>query len=98
MITILKKCKINIKNHPLLSQRKKGSFFARFYLHRTKVDLNKLVLETDAPYLAPSPKRGKRNESSYLVYVAQKLAEIYQVPIKEIAEITTVNSRKLFQI
>jgi TatD DNase family protein len=62
------------------------------------VSLNKLVLETDAPYLAPVPKRGKRNESSYLVYVAQKLSEIYQVPIKEIAEITTENSRKLFGI
>jgi TatD DNase family protein len=56
------------------------------------------VLETDAPYLAPDPKRGKRNESSYLVYIAQKLAEIYQLPIKEIAEITTVNARKLFEI
>jgi TatD DNase family protein len=62
------------------------------------VPLYKLVLETDAPYLAPVPKRGKRNESSYLVYVAQKLSEIYQVPIKEIAEITTENSRKLFGI
>ena len=62
------------------------------------VDLKNLVLETDAPYLAPVPKRGKRNESSYLVYVAQELSDIYQVPIKEIAEITTTNSRKLFQI
>lgn len=62
------------------------------------VDLNKLVLETDAPYLSPVPKRGKRNESSYLVYVAQKLSDIYHVPIKEIAEITTANSRNLFQI
>jgi TatD DNase family protein len=62
------------------------------------VDLINLVLETDAPYLAPDPKRGRRNESSYLVYVAQKLAEIYQIPIKEIAEITTENSRKLFEI
>ncbi len=62
------------------------------------VKLSDLVLETDAPYLAPVPKRGKRNESSYLVYVAQQLSDIYQVPIKEIAEITTSNSRKLFQI
>lgn len=63
-----------------------------------KVELTNLVLETDAPYLAPDPKRGRRNESSYLVYVAQKLAEIYQLPIKEIAEITTLNSRSLFGI
>jgi len=62
------------------------------------VDINKLVLETDSPYLSPDPKRGRRNESSYLVYVAQKLAEIYQIPFKEVAEITTANARKLFGI
>jgi TatD DNase family protein len=62
------------------------------------VDVNKLVLETDAPYLAPDPKRGRRNESAYLVYVAQKVSEIYQLSIKEIAEITTANARKLFGI
>jgi TatD DNase family protein len=63
-----------------------------------KVELNKIVLETDAPYLSPNPKRGRRNESSYLVYIAQKLAEIYQISFKEIAELTTENSRKLFDI
>jgi len=62
------------------------------------VELKNLVLETDAPYLAPDPKRGRRNESSYLVYVAQKLAEIHQLPIKEIAEKTTANARGLFGI
>lgn len=62
------------------------------------IEINNLVLETDAPYLSPNPKRGRRNESSYLVYVAQKLAEIYQIPFKEIAEITTENSRRLFEI
>ena len=62
------------------------------------VELKNLVLETDAPYLSPDPKRGRRNESSYLVYVAQKLAEIYQLPIKEIAEKTTANARRLFEI
>jgi TatD DNase family protein len=62
------------------------------------LDVNKLVLETDAPYLAPDPKRGRRNESANLVYVAQKLSEIYQLPFKEIAEITTSNARKLFGI
>ncbi len=63
-----------------------------------KTEINNLVIETDAPYLSPEPKRGKRNESSYLVYVAQKLAEIYQIPFKEVAEITTANSRRLFGI
>lgn len=62
------------------------------------LDVSKLVLETDAPYLAPDPKRGRRNESANLVYVAQKLSEIYQLPFKEIAEITTSNARKLFGI
>ena len=63
-----------------------------------KVEISNLVLETDAPYLSPEPKRGKRNESSYLVYVAQKLSEIYQITFKELAEITTENSRKMFGI
>jgi TatD DNase family protein len=62
------------------------------------VDLNKLVLETDSPYLTPVPKRGKRNESAYLVYVAQKIAEIYNVPLANVAEITTTNARELFEI
>lgn len=63
-----------------------------------KVNLKNLVLETDSPYLSPVPKRGKRNESAYLVYVAQKVAEIYDVPLAEVAEITTSNARKLFGI
>ncbi len=63
-----------------------------------KVDLKNLVLETDAPYLSPEPKRGRRNESSFLVYVAQKVSEIYQLPLKEVADITTTNARSLFGI
>jgi TatD DNase family protein len=62
------------------------------------VDLKHLVVETDSPYLSPVPKRGRRNESSYLVYIAQKLAEVYGIPVEEVAEITTLNARKLFQI
>lgn len=62
------------------------------------VSINMLVLETDSPYLAPDPKRGRRNESANLVYVAQKLSEIYEMPFKEIAEITTANARTLFGI
>lgn len=63
-----------------------------------KIDLKHIVLETDSPYLAPAPHRGKRNESSYTVLVAQKLAEIYQIPIEEIARITTENSKAVFGI
>ena len=62
------------------------------------VDLKHLVLETDSPYLSPVPKRGRRNESSYLVYIAQKLAEVYGIQVEEVAEITTQNARNLFRI
>jgi TatD DNase family protein len=62
------------------------------------VTINNLVIESDAPYLSPEPKRGRRNESSFLVYTAQKISEIYELPIKEIAEITTSNARTLFGI
>lgn len=63
-----------------------------------KLNLSSLVLETDAPYLAPVPKRGRRNESSYLVYIARKVAEIYDIPVEKVAEITTANARDLFGI
>ena len=63
-----------------------------------ETDVKNLVLETDAPYLAPVPKRGRRNESSYLIYVAQKVAEIYNIPVDRVAEITTANARNLFGI
>jgi len=61
-----------------------------------QVDIKHLVLETDSPYLAPVPYRGKRNESSYIVNVAEKLSDIYQIPIEKIAEITTQNSVEVF--
>jgi TatD DNase family protein len=63
-----------------------------------QIDLGHLVLETDSPYLAPMPYRGKRNESSYLTHVVDKLALIYNLPIEEIARITTENSRAVFGI
>jgi len=63
-----------------------------------EIDLQHIVLETDAPYLAPAPHRGKRNESSYTLLVAQKLAEIYKVSVEEIAQITTENSKAVFGI
>ena len=63
-----------------------------------QIDLKHIVLETDAPYLAPIPYRGKRNESAYLLEVAKRVAEIYGKKIEEIAEITTHNSKSIFGI
>ena len=60
------------------------------------IDLTHIVLETDAPYLAPAPYRGKRNECSYLLYIAQKLAELKGVPVSDIDSITSNNASKLF--
>ncbi len=60
--------------------------------------LDRIVLETDAPYLAPVPCRGKRNEPSFLVHTAQKIADVLQIPVEELAEITTSNSQTLFQV
>ena len=61
-----------------------------------QVDLEHLVLETDAPYLTPVPFRGKRNESSYLKYIVEKLAEVKKAPVEEVAAITTANAEKIF--
>lgn len=63
-----------------------------------QLSLKHIVLETDSPYLAPAPYRGKRNESSYLSLVCKKLAEIYKVSEEEIARITTENSKEIFKI
>ena len=63
-----------------------------------QIDLKHIVLETDSPYLAPVPFRGKRNESSYLVNVVDKLAEIYKLSREEIALVTTENSISIFGI
>ena len=63
-----------------------------------QVPLDRLVLETDSPYLAPTPFRGKRNESSYVGKVADKLAEIYGLSATEICSITTRNALKVFEI
>ena len=62
------------------------------------IDLKNIVLETDAPYLTPAPYRGKRNESAYVYYVAKTLAEVHNMTIHQIAEITTQNAEKLFNI
>ncbi|HEX8516701.1 MAG TPA: TatD family hydrolase [Bacteroidia bacterium] len=60
------------------------------------IDIRHLVLETDAPYLAPAPYRGKRNEPGYLMLVAQKVAEIKAISVEEVAAITTQNSVEVF--
>jgi len=60
------------------------------------VSLEHLVLETDAPYLTPVPFRGKRNESSYVRYVAEKLAEIKLVSVEDVEKVTTANAKKIF--
>jgi TatD DNase family protein len=63
-----------------------------------QIDLQHIVLETDSPYLAPVPYRGKRNESAYTVLVAQKLAQIYGISVEEVAAITTKNSKDVFGV
>jgi len=62
------------------------------------ISLEHLVLETDAPYLSPVPRRGKVNESANLLYIAQKLADLKNVSVEEVAAITTANSRTIFGI
>jgi TatD DNase family protein len=61
-----------------------------------KVGLEHMVLETDAPYLTPVPFRGKRNESGYIKYVAEKLAQVKNTTLEEVAAITTANAEKIF--
>ena len=63
-----------------------------------RIPLENILLETDAPYLAPVPYRGRRNESAYLPLVAEKVAEIKGVSLREIEEITTENAKKLFNL
>lgn len=62
-----------------------------------EIPLDKIVLETDSPYLAPVPYRGKRNESSYLDLIAGKLVDIYKTDFSEIDRITTENAKRLFK-
>ena len=62
------------------------------------IPLDRIVLETDAPYLSPIPHRGKRNEPAFMVETAKKIAEIYQISFDEIAEITSRNAKMLFEI
>ena len=63
-----------------------------------EIDLKHLILETDAPYLAPTPFRGERNQSKYLINIAEKLAEVHNISIERVAEITTKNAKNIFGI
>ncbi len=63
-----------------------------------EIDLKNIILETDSPYLAPTPFRGKRNESKYIITIAEKIAEVYNTNIEKVAEITTTNAKSLFKI
>lgn len=62
------------------------------------VPLNKILIETDCPYLAPDPVRGTRNNSENVKYIAKKIADIKKIPLEEIAKITYENAIKLFKI
>ena len=63
-----------------------------------QISLDNIILETDSPYLTPTPFRGKRNESKFLVNIAQKMSEIYEIDINEIANKTSSNAKNLFKI
>ena len=63
-----------------------------------RIPLKRILLETDSPYLTPVPFRGKRNESSYIPHIAEKLSELTENPVEKIADTTTTNARKLFGI
>lgn len=63
-----------------------------------KMDISNILLETDSPYLTPVPKRGQRNEGQNLIYIAQKVSEMLEIPLEEVAKETTRNSLELFNI
>jgi len=63
-----------------------------------KVPLENLLIETDCPFLAPVPFRGQRNEPAYVKKVAEKIAEIKNMPVEEVARMTTRNTKKLFSL
>ena len=63
-----------------------------------KLELTNIVLETDSPYLTPEPNRGKTNESSNIPYIAQKIAEVKHIPLKNVAKITTENAIRTFDL
>ena len=63
-----------------------------------QIDLQHILLETDSPYLAPVPHRGKRNETAYLSIIANKIAQLQQISVEEVGRVTTQNSKQLFNL
>lgn len=63
-----------------------------------EIDLSEMILETDSPYLPPTPHRGKRNESAYLLHIAEKLADVKECTLKVIADTTTATAKELFKL
>lgn len=64
----------------------------------SKIDMDYLILETDSPFLAPTPFRGKRNESQYIVHIAKKLSEVKNISLEEVSKVTTKNASNLFNL
>jgi TatD DNase family protein len=69
-----------------------------YYKLVDRVPLEQILLETDSPFLSPEPFRGKRNEPSYLIYSAEKIAQIKGIPIEKLAEVSSENARNLFRL
>ena len=84
-----------------IMRRYEGQLHGGVFLPQTlpaAVPLSRVVLETDAPYMAPVPHRGERNESSFIPHIIEKMAEAYQVSAEEVARITTDNAKRIFHI
>lgn len=96
-ISFAKKC---IQLDFLISFAGNITYSKAYKLHETAkwINLDKMLIETDCPWLTPQSMRGKRNEPSYLPQIAQKIAELKQISIKEIAKETTKNAKKIFNI
>lgn len=63
-----------------------------------EIPIDRLLIETDCPYLSPHPLRGKRNEPSYVKYVAEAIAELREIPLEDLVKKTTENAKRLYQI
>ena len=98
----MEKCNCNDDTINLLKECDAGSKMAVTSIDDVLDDVNdekleKILIETDCPYMAPEPYRGKRNSSLYLPYVIKKIAEIKGVSIEEVENVTEANARRLFQ-